>query len=568
MKPRLTDLTPYWKLFRPYLGWLAGGVALALATLTGSVGLLGLSGGFLTATALAGLVPAEALLFNVVIPAGAIRMFALIRVASRWSERVINHEATFRLLGQLRVNLYRRFSRLSPRQLGLWHGAEVLNRLTKDVDLLDNLYIRLLAPIGAATLLMAVVTAWAWSVSPVLAWPPALLALGALVLGPLVLYLTARNLSPRLVARNEALRRTLLDLVEGLDDLYLHRPAWEAQRAAVLGEDEARWKDQAAQQRRGSAARAFLVLMIGLAAWAVIALVAGLAPGRGPDGPWFVALVLVMLGTAEGLLSLPAAWLELPGTAHAARRLTDLGSQTPDPAFPETATASPADDGLGLEAVAFGYDPDQPVLRDLSLTLAPGTHVALVGPSGGGKTTLVRLLARLEDPTAGTITLGGVDLRDLPEADLRDRIGCAMQDPWVFTSTVADNLRLARPEAEENELWRVLDLVGLGDQVRAWPQALDTWIEEGGQSLSGGQRRRLALARTLLRRTAVTILDEPTEGLEAEAALALVEAVRRELAGRTLLWVTHRRHGLEAFDQVWSLENGGLLRRGPGPGPA
>jgi ATP-binding cassette subfamily C protein CydC len=556
MKPRWSDLRPFLALFRPYLWWLAGGLGLSVATLTGSLGLLGLSGGFLTATGLAGLVPETAQLYNVVIPAGGIRLFALVRTAGRWSERVINHEATFRLLGQLRVWLYQRFSRLSPRQLGLWHGAEVLNRLTRDVDLLDNLFIRLLAPIAAATVVMGCLTAVVWVLAPSAAWVAAALSVAGLVVVPAAVYLTARTLSPRLVERNEDLRRVLLDLVEGLEDSFLHRPAWESQRQAVREADSLRLADQVTVQRRGSAARAVLVALIGLAAWGVIGLIAS-APGQGLDGPWFVALTLLVLGTGEALLGLPAAWIELPGTENAARRLSELADQTPEPAFVDTMDPAGTLD-LTLEAVGFEYNPGEAVLDSITAAWPLGTHVALVGPSGEGKTTLVRLLTRLEDPTRGRVVLGGRDLREWDETSLRSAVACSMQDPWTFTATVAENLRLAAPDATDEDLLTVLTLVGLEGQVTAWPQGLNTAVDEGGQSLSGGQRRRLAVARALLRRAPVTVLDEPTEGLEAEAALALVQCVRKELAGRTLVWVTHRPQGLDGFAQVRRLTRGGL----------
>ena len=559
MNPRWSDLRPYLVLFRPYLWWLAGGLGLSVATLTGSLGLLGLSGGFLTATGLAGLVPETAQLYNVVIPAGGIRLFALVRTAGRWSERVINHEATFRLLGQLRVWLYRRFSRLSPRQLGLWHGAEVLNRLTRDVDLLDNLFIRLLAPIAAATVLMGCLTAVVWVLVPSAAWVVAVLSVFGLVAVPALVYFTARSLSPRLVQGNEDLRRTLVDLVESLEDSFLHRPSWEAQRLAVHVADSRRLADQVSVHRRGAAARAGLVVVIGFAAWGVIGLIASLPPGTGPDGPWFVALTLLVLGTGEALLGLPAAWLELPGTENAARRLSELADKKPEPAFPETMAPAGAPD-LVLEGVGFEYNAGETVLEGLTAVWSAGTHVALVGPSGEGKTTLVRLLTRLEDPTRGLIRLGGLDLKEWDETSLRATVSCAMQDPWTFTATLAENLRLAAPQATDEELKRVLSLVGLASQVNAWPDGLDTGIEEGGQSLSGGQRRRLAVARALLRRAAVTLLDEPTEGLEADAALALVTAIRRDLEGRTLIWVTHRPQGLEGFPQVYRLSRGGLVK--------
>lgn len=555
--PRLASLKPFVVLFGPYLGWLAAGLALAVLTLVGSWGLLGLSGWFLTDTALAGLVPATAVLYNVVIPAGAIRLFALMRVASRWSERVINHEATFRLLGQLRVWLYSRFSRLSPRQLGLWHGAEVLNRLTRDVDQLDNLFIRLLVPIGASTVVLALLVALTASFAPVLALPAALVAFAGLVVVPALVYLPGRVLSPRLVQSQAALRRSLVDLVEGLEEWSLHRPAWNRQRAQVLAQDAERLDDQVRVQRLGSAARAALVVLVGLAGWTMMALVAGLPAGRAPDGPWFVALTLLVLGVGEAVLGLPAAWMELPGTALAAQRINDLADQAPQPAFVDADAPPPAPADFVAQGVGFDYG-DEPILADVSFALPFGTHAALLGPSGEGKTTLVRLLTRLEDPTAGTLSLGGRPLAAWSEGSLRAAVACSMQDPWIFTATLADNLRLADPEAPVDELWRVVDLVGLGDQIRAWPDGLDTWVEEGGQSLSGGQRRRLALARVVLRRAPVTIVDEPTEGLEAGAAEALVAALRTELAGRTLLWVTHRPQGLDAFPVVWTMKKGGL----------
>jgi len=556
MKPQLSSLNPYLGLFRPYAWWIAGGLSLAVLTLVGSWGLLGLSAWFLTETGLAGLVPETAQLYNVVLPAGAIRLFALMRVASRWSERVINHEVTFRLLGQLRVGLYRRFSRLSPRQLGLWHGAEVLNRLTRDVDQLDNLFIRLLVPIGASTVVMGLLVTLLASFAPVLALPAALVALAGLVVVPALVYLPGRILSPRLVRRQEDLRRSLLDLVEGLEEWALHRPAWDRQRRQVLDQDAGRLDDQIKLQRLGSAARAAVIALIGLAAWGLMALVTAFPLGTGPNGPWFVALTLLVLGTGEALLGLPAAWAELPGTALAAQRLSDLADQKPDPAYPDADRGDARGTDLRLDGVSFAYEDGEPVLSDLSLTLHAGTHAALLGPSGEGKTTLVRLLTRLEDPTAGTVTLGGRLLSDWSEPSLRAAVACSMQDPWMFTATLADNLRLAVPEAPVEDLWRVVDLVGLGDQVRAWPEGLETWIEEGGQSLSGGQRRRVALARALLRRAPVTILDEPTEGLEAEAAQALVDAIRAEMGGRTLLWVTHRPQGLDQFEVVWTMRRG------------
>jgi ATP-binding cassette subfamily C protein CydC len=519
-------------------------MGLAVVTLSGSLGLVALSGAFLTDTGLAGLVPATAPLYNTVVPAGAIRLLALLRVAGRWSERVVSHDATLRLLGDLRVWLYGRLSRLSPRQLGLWHGAEVLNRLTRDIDVLDNLYVRLLSPTVAAGVVVVLCCGVAATVSPSSALPIAALALITVVVLAL-LFAGAKTLTPRLIARQGTLRTAIVDLVESLDDTALHHPAWLERRHAVLSQDALRLDDQTAFQRRGAGARSLIVVLVGVAA------LTAAWTSRSLPGPWCVALTLMALGTSEALLGLPAAWLELPGTAAAAERVSALAEQTPQPEFSGTQVSAGRD--LVLENVGFAFD-GQPVLAEVSWRWPLGTHAAVVGPSGGGKSTMARLLTRLEDPTEGRLTLGGLDLREWGQTELRDAIACAPQDPWAFRMTLVENLRLAAPEAAEDELWTVLDLVGLAEQVRTWPQGWNTLVEEGGASLSGGQRKRLAVAQALLRGASVTVLDEPTEGLDGEAALALVAAVRSRLTGRTLIWISHRPEGLETFDEIRRLD--------------
>jgi ATP-binding cassette subfamily C protein CydC len=550
MMPRLADLKPYFKVFSPAAPLWAG-MLLASLTLTGSLGLVGLSGAFLAATALAGLT-ADAALFNTVVPAGAIRLFALMRAVSRWAERVVNHETTFGALGRLRVGLFEKLVRLSPRQVGQRHGADVLNRVTRDVDLLDNLWLRLLVPLAAASVVFVAAAIFAAGV-PLLMLPVAGLV-AVIVLASWALYRSARVLSSRLVQRHAALRSRVLDLTEDLDDTALHGPAWLVQRDAVSGEDGARSADHDALQRGGAAARAAVPVLTALTAFAVLALA---GTGTGIEGPWLLALCLVVLGLNEALLALPQAWLELPGTALAARRLTELSSQEPQPRF--AADGASGSFELVFEGVSFGYE-SEPVLDRVSFSVPVGTHVALMGPSGGGKTTLARLVTRLEDVASGRILLGGMDLKEWAEAPFRDAVTGTPQDAWALSASLADNLRLARADADDAALWRVLDAVGLGDQVRQWPSGLKTWIEEGGQSLSGGQRRRLSIAQALLRGAAVTVLDEPTEGLETEAARSLVTAVRAELVGRTLIWISHRPEGLDGFDAVWRLDGGKLTK--------
>lgn len=556
----LTVLRPFLGRMLAFRGWLVFGLLLTWTSLLTSLSLLGLSGGFLTATAIAGLSPEAAQIFNFFYPSAGVRFFALSRTVSRWSERVVTHEATFRLIGAMRVWLYQALSRLSPAQTGSLHGADLLSRLTRDIDALDNLYQRLLLPSIAAWLTLLLLAAvFTWQAPALLAPWLAFIAF-ALVAVPWLAWRIGGRLSPALVAAQFELRRELLDAVDGIEDYALHAPAWQAQRERILRLDGARIQLQLRQQRRGAALRGLMLLSIGIVLWTVIGVLAALPPGTGPDGPWLAVILMLILASLEVVQNLPQAWLELPGTVASARRLQAIADTPPAPAYPEIGTV-PANADVQLAGLGFWHSADHRLLDNVSLDIPAGTHLALLGPSGEGKSSLLDLLTRLRDPQEGVIRLGGVALAELDETTLRRHIACAPQEVWLFTASLADNLRLACPDADDDALWNVLDLVGLRDTVAVWPDGLNTWIDEQGASLSGGQRRRLGVARALLRDAPVTLLDEATEGLDPAAEQALLARVRQHLNGRTLIWVSHRSTGLADFDRVLILERGKLEDR-------
>lgn len=561
--PELKALSGFTRHLAGTAGWLLAAWLLSCATLAGGLGLFGLSGWFLSATALAGLTPATALAFNFFLPGAGVRFFAMLRTVSRWGERVVSHEATFRQIAALRVWLYRRLARLSPAQLGRRHGSDLLNALIRDVDALDNLFPRLLMPLAAALAVLGGLSVLAAFLAPALAvLPLALLVLGVLLL-PLGGWVAGRELAPALVNGRATLRRTLIDAIDGLDEWSLHAPAWARQRATVAACNRAWLAGQLSLARRGAWLRAGVLMASGLAAWLALLLVARFDVGP-PAGPWLAAVVLVLLGTQEVLQALPAACLDLPGTAAAASRLAALAGQPARPCFVAVG-AQPDGNHLAVRGLGFAWPGQAPLFAGLTLALPEGTHLAVLGPSGGGKSTLVQLLTRLEAPDEGEIVLGGVPLAALDESTLRGRIACASQFTWAQRATLADNLRLAAPQADEQAMMAALRRVGLAETVAGWRDGLQTWVEEGGASLSGGQRRRLGIARVLLREAPITVLDEPTEGLDAVAERALVSAVRAYLRGRTLIWVTHREAGLAGFDRVITLA-GGQLRDTPRPG--
>ncbi|HSO18127.1 MAG TPA: ATP-binding cassette domain-containing protein, partial [Desulfosarcina sp.] len=260
--------------------------------------------------------------------------------------------------------------------------------------------------------------------------------------------------------------------------------------------------------------------------------------------------------------SLPNAFQFLSRTREASRRLTDIVDQAPPVRYTDS-TRIPAHNGICFDGVTFGYEAESPpIFRDFNLRIGPGEHVALMGATGSGKSTLVNLLARFWDPQEGRILLGGQDIRDLGENVLRRSMTVVSQQPHLFSATLRENLRMACPEADESRLWAALRAARLEQFAAGLPHGLDTWIGEAGQTLSGGEARRLAAARAVLHDAPVWLLDEPTEGLDAANERLLMETLIALAARRTLLLITHRPVVLARMDRIAILEQGQIVEEG------
>jgi ATP-binding cassette subfamily C protein CydC len=539
-------LISFWKQLWQWRRRFGLGLLLGLVTLLSGLVLLALSGWFISAAALAGLTVATAAQFDIFRPGALIRLSAVLRTAGRYGERLASHDAVLHLLSSLRSQVYRRLlPRLPTPRLG---SGELLERVVADVNTLDELPLRLLAPVvWAAVILLAVLALLYWqSVELMLRVLPWLL-LGAVVL-PLLLALVAGHLGRRQRQLAGQRREALIEALQGMISLHLHG-AWERQQRALEAIDRRVLATQFRQSLVAALGQAVLVALLGFAVGSILK--GGISLVQA--GPYLAMAALAVLGLQEALSALPAAFQAAAQGRAALNRLSELGAITPATAFPASGPELSAMPGLVVEEVTFRYPGRTQGLEAVSLELPFGQWLTLQGESGAGKTTLARLLVRLQQPDSGRILLAGQPLEDYDEPTLRRAVHYVEQQPYLFNASVADNLRLARPDADEEALWQALAVVQLEAVVRGLPHGLNTLIGEYGTGLSGGQARRLALARAVLAAAPITILDEPFEGLDRPTAEAVMAGLAQVLAGRSLILISHRPVGLEYMDRVLRL---------------
>ena len=532
-------------LYRPRWPWILAAIAVGVVATLANIGLMATSGWFITAMGLAGAVGGT---MNYFTPAAIIRALAILRTGGRYVDRLVGHEATLRLLAELRVHVFRRLVPLVPGAIDDLRSGDLAARLGADIDRLELALLRILAPTAVALVTVAVVVGVVGLVAPGLAiWLGACLLLALVV--PAVVAALGRSAADAQTRRSAALRDQLVGDIEGLTPLLLS--------GAVAAHDQAldaRMAEMLAAETR--AARIGALGQIGVASLGdltqVVLLLAAmpLVASGTLHGPTLTLVLLAGLATFEALAPLPEAFASLGATLTAARRIFALIDTKPtvaDPARP----ATPNGHDLTLSDVSLTYPGGaRPVLAPLSLSIPLGTRLAIVGASGAGKSSLADLLVRFRDPTTGTIRLGGVDLRDLDRETLRRHILLVPQRPHLMTATLAETLRLGAPDASDAALADALAAAQLEAFVAALPQGLDTPLGRAGAKISGGEARRVALARALLIDAPVLVLDEPTEGLDGDTERRLLDALFARTVGRTLILLSHSPVALRYVDRA------------------
>jgi thiol reductant ABC exporter CydC subunit len=522
---------------------------LALAVLLGSlaigcgVALLAVSAWLISSAAL------QPQIFTLDLAIVGVRAFGIGRGCFRYAERLVSHDAAFRALSRLRLAVYDRLAVVAPAGVPAYRRGDLLERLVRDVDATQDLPLRVLVPYASGALVAVASVVLAFLILPVAGLVLLVSLLLAATVVPWITSSAAAEAERRSAPARGELNGDVLTLLDGVADLTTAgaAQAWLDR----LAEDDRHIGRLAERRARAAGLASGLGILLSGGAVVVMLLVAIPAVRSGElVGVNLAVLALLPLATYEAVVAMPTAALALGRVRGSAQRVVevlDAVDPVPDPAVPVAAPQGVV--GVRLHGVSAGWPGGDHVLRGLDLDVAPGSRVGVVGSSGVGKSTLLAVLAGFL-PYDGSVRLGDVELREMTGHDVRRVVGWCPQLPHVFDTSVVENVRLARPGADDDEVRAALDAVGLGPWLDAAPQGIHTPVGDHGALVSAGQRQRLGVARVLLAGHPVVLLDEPTEHLDEATADVVAAELLRALAGRTVLWVAHRPHGLAALDAL------------------
>ena len=553
-------LLPFLRLFKFAKLPLFLGLVLMITGLASSIGLLTTSGWFLAATAIAGL----GTLFNFFYPSASVRGLAISRTLFRYFEKLVTHDATFRILAKLRVQVFEKIIPLSPAVLNRYRNSDLLNRLVSDVDTLDSLYLRLIAPfITAIFVILAMCIGLSFVNAPLALGLGVSLLLLVLVI-PTVFYQLGKKFGDKLVHSRALYRTQFLEFIQAQAELLLFNA--EDKLKDNMAKTEANWQaDQQKEANLSGFSTALSLFLNGLIIAAMLWFSSQAEFGNDEYRMAFIALfTFAALASFEILMPLGSAFLHIGQVIASAERVTDIIEQQPLVTFNGKAEFDHnATTLIEAKDLSFTYPERQNrALENLNLTIQKGKKIAILGKTGSGKSTLLQLLVRNYDANQGELFLAGKPIADYAEDTLCSQFCFLTQRVHVFSDTLRQNLQFASAvNISDEKMIEVLNQVGLGKLLEQ-EQGLDIWLGDGGRPLSGGEQRRLGLARILLNDAPILLLDEPTEGLDRETERQILRLILAHAANKTLIMVTHRLTAIEQFDELCVIDEAKLIEKG------
>ncbi|MHA6612556.1 heme ABC transporter ATP-binding protein/permease CydC [Photobacterium damselae] len=554
----MRDLIPYLKMYRKHWFGLTLGMILGLATILAAISLLTLSGWFIAASAVAGLTIARET-FNYMLPGAGVRGFSMARTAGRWGERVVSHNATFKLLADLRIFFFRKLTPLIPGRQTNLRDADLLNRLVADVDAMDHVYLRLVSPLIVGVLSLIAVTVFLSWFDLTIGLTLGAILLALMLLLPVIFYRLGKRNGEALTYSKANYRITLLDWIQGQAELLLFN-AEERYRVQAESEQQSLLTAQRKMANLTGVANAILMAATG---WTLVLItwIAADGVGGNPPDPFVAMVAFATMASFELMMPVAGAFQYLGQTLTSARRLNEIIEAKPDTPFDPNGYQAKAQGNIAIENISYTYyGSEQPVLKQVNLSLKQGEKLAILGRTGCGKSTLLQLLTRNWDPQQGQISLDGIPLPQWQEGALRSAMTVVSQRVDVFNGSLRENLLLAKPQASDAECVQALEQVGLTTLLDG--QGLDTWLGEGGRQISGGERRRLGIARALLHDAPILLMDEPTEGLDRRTEQQILELLLEHAKDKTVIFITHRLIGLDEMDQICLMDEGRIIEHG------
>jgi ATP-binding cassette subfamily C protein CydC len=494
-----------------------------------------------------------------------VRFFGIARALFRYSERYVSHDVTFRLLTLIRVGVYAALEPLAPARLLQFQSGELLSRIIADVETLKFFYLKVVAPPLVALFMASALGFWLGSFNWQLA---GLFGTGFLLVGlamPALLLLLGSKLARQVVTTRAKLQAFLGDSIQGLVELT----AFDQTQRQLLATEQLAQTYQAAQSGAAklnalTEALGFLLSQLTMVAALYVA-VSLVAAGR-MSGVQLAVVALAVQSSFEAVLPLPQCIYFLQESRAAAERLLALTDAHPEIANGGCSVAVESTYGLAIKNLTFSYPgAHHPALRKVNIFVKPGGKIAIIGPSGAGKTTIVDLLLRFFEYQQGQIDFGGTIVKNLKDFEpelLRQCFGVITQQTHVFNHSIRDNILLARPTATLAELTAVIKAVKLDKLIASLPTGLDTSVGQNGQVLSGGERQRLAIARVLLKNAPVILCDESTTGLDSVTERAILAEMAVLFAAKTVITITHRLTNLAAMDCIYVLDQGRIVEAG------
>ena len=556
----MRTLLPFIRLFKFAKFPLILGLVLMILGLGSSMGLLTVSGWFLAATAIAGL----GTLFNFFYPSASVRGLAIGRTVMRYFEKIVTHDATFRILSKLRVQVFEKIIPLSPAVLNRYRNSDLLNRLVSDVDTLDSLYLRLLAPFFTAALVIIAMTIGLSFVNIPLALGLGLFLLILLIIIPTVFYRLGQEFGERLIQARATYRTQFLEFIQAQAELLLFNA--EDKLKEKMSATEKIWQEDQAKEAKLSGFSTALVLFLnGLLISGMLWFASNADFGTDEYRTAYIALfTFAALAAFEIIMPLGAAFLHIGQVIAAAERVTEIIEQKSLVEFNGNKEFETKVRLISTKDLSFSYPGQETlVLKNLTLDLEQGQKIAILGKTGSGKSSLLQLLVRNYDANQGELLLAEKPISAYSEETLRRQICFLTQRVHVFSDTLRQNLQFAsEDEISDEKMIEVLHQIGLSKLLEQEGKGLNLWLGDGGRPLSGGEQRRLGLARILLNNAPILLLDEPTEGLDRETERQILHLILQHAENKTLIMVTHRLGSIEQFDKICVIDNGRLIEEG------